>query len=401
MDFSKPVKIRNIHLLKTAILPFQFNNTSAQSEEHPETETSSQQYDHESSSRVTTEQEENSQVNNKKYKRVKTKSSPQETDSREMEREINKFGTNFIDVLFHYLDNMKQHGVLSVTFNISEGTISVVDSESTLILRSNQYADYFQKKKIKEICPSAINVGKDLHILLGLFLRLPQEPPMRDKIIFPKKEIYLGGSLELVTKVPIKVQQGDNFSVNFKYIAKKLAENIYQSVNGEVKEQINKEMSRRKELRFHVEVFKAYTRLQAFCALNLSRSKSETARSQAKSIVVKYFPQISLQNMSLMLQRAPRIYRLLLLSNEDWRLIDSFEELSACFFKSSMNSAANFEIWLNLVRTGQIADYKNGTSMCEEGKKFMKEVKLNIIKEYFDEVDEKNLKDFITDDDDE
>jgi hypothetical protein len=102
-----------------------------------------------------------------------------------------------------------------------------------------------------------------------------------------------------------------------------------------------------------------------------------------------------------MLQRAPRIYRLLLLSNEDWRLIDSFEELSACFFKSSMNSAANFEIWLNLVRTGQIADYKNGTSMCEEGKKFMKEVKLNIIKEYFDEVDEKNLKDFITDDDDE
>ncbi|RGB21591.1 hypothetical protein C1646_777670 [Rhizophagus diaphanus] len=196
-----------------------------------------------------------------------------------MEREINKFGTNFIDVLFHYLDNMKQHGVLSVTFNISEGTISVVDSESTLILRSNQYADYFQKKKIKEICPSAINVGKDLHILL------------------------VGGSLELVTKVPIKVQQGDNFSVNFKYIAKKLAENIYQSVNGEVKEQINKEMSRRKELRFHVEVFKAYTRLQAFCALNLSRN---------------------------------------------WRLIDSFEELSACFFKSSMNSAANFEIWLNL-----------------------------------------------------
>lgn len=36
MDFSKPVKIRNIHLPKTAILPFQFN-TSAQSGEHPET----------------------------------------------------------------------------------------------------------------------------------------------------------------------------------------------------------------------------------------------------------------------------------------------------------------------------------------------------------------------------
>lgn len=352
-------------------------------------------------------------------------------DSREMERVINKFGTNFIDSLFRYLDNMKQHGVLSVTFDIPKETISVVDSESTLILHSNQYADYFQKKKIKEICPSAIKVGMDLHILLDLFLKLPQEPPMRDKAIFPKKENYrkavldylkiisknnqefkffkgtrsvilnqVGGSLELVTKVPIKVQQGDNFSVNFKYIAKKLAENIYQSVNGEANEQINKEMSRRKELRFHVEMFKSYTRLQAFCALNLSRSRGETTRSQAKSIVVKYFPQISLQNMSLMLQRAPRIYRLLLLSNEDWRLIDSFEELSACFFKSSMNSAANFEIWLNLVRTGQMADYKKGPIMCEEGKKFMKEVKLNIIKAYFDGVDEKNLKDFIAADND-
>jgi hypothetical protein len=77
-----------------------------------------------------------------------------------MEREINKFGTNFIDVLFHYLDNMKQHGVLSVTFNISEGTISVVDSESTLILRSNQYADYFQKKKLKKFVPALLMLAK-------------------------------------------------------------------------------------------------------------------------------------------------------------------------------------------------------------------------------------------------
>ena len=153
-------------------------------------------------------------------------------------------------------------------------------------------------------------------------------------------------------------------------------------------------------MRFHVEMFKSYIQLQAFCALNLSQSRGETTRSRAKSIVIEHFPQISLPNMSLMLQRAPRIYRLLLLSNGDWRLIDSFEELTSSFFKSSMNSAANFEIWLNLVRTGQVADYKEGPTMCEEGKKFMKEVKLNIVKEHFNGVDD-NLKDFIVDDDDE
>jgi hypothetical protein len=102
--------------------------------------------------------------------------------------------------------------------------------------------------------------------------------------------------------------------------------------------------------------------------------------------------------MSLMLQRASRIYRLLLLSNGDWRLVDSFEELTSCFFKSSMKSGANFEIWLNLVKTGQMVNYKEGNSMCEDGKKILKEAKFDIIKAYFDGVNE-DLKDHILDDD--
>jgi hypothetical protein len=93
-----------------------------------------------------------------------------------------------------------------------------------------------------------------------------------------------------IIKVPIRVQRGDNFADNFRNIATKLAENIYVSVNGELKEQISKELSRRKELRFHVELFRSYTLLQAFCSLNLSRGKGEMAKSQAKTYVIKYFP---------------------------------------------------------------------------------------------------------------
>ncbi|PKY53258.1 hypothetical protein RhiirA4_471368 [Rhizophagus irregularis] len=65
---------------------------------------------------------------------------------------------------------------------------------------------------------------------------------------------------------------------------------------------------------------------------------------------------------------------------------------------NKMKVSANFEIWFNLVRIGQLADYKKGLTICKKRKKFMKEVKLDIVKAYFSGVDE-NLKDFIADDD--
>ncbi|CAB4429626.1 unnamed protein product [Rhizophagus irregularis] len=78
--------------------------------------------------------------------------------------------------------------------------------------------------------------------------------------------------------------------------------------------------------------------------------------------------------------------------------IPIFEEITSTFFKSKMKVSANFEIWFNLVRIGQLADYKKGLTICKKRKKFMKEVKLDIVKAYFSGVDE-NLKDFIADDD--
>ncbi|PKK76869.1 hypothetical protein RhiirC2_771993 [Rhizophagus irregularis] len=76
----------------------------------------------------------------------------------------------------------------------------------------------------------------------------------------------------------------------------------------------------------------------------------------------------------------------------------ALNKITSTFFKSKMKVGTNFEIWLNLVRTEQLADYKKGLTICEEGKKFMKEVKLNIVKAYFSGVNE-NLKDFIANDD--
>lgn len=366
---------------------------------------------------------------------------------------VNKYG-NLTDILIYSLARMKANGISRVTFNIDDETISIKDPNGELTISSKIYANhneidneideffahynntniegphfdaiYTQKKAFKEISSTAISVGKDLHILLSIFSRLPSNPPMRNKVIFSRKEIYRKALLEQLknkefksfkgtldvtsssnqinlntlesdTRVSIKIQEGANFKDNFKEVASKLAENIYESTNMEINEQINKELSRRRELRLHVKLFKAYVRLQAFCASNLVRGQSETIKSQAKAIVVKYFPQILLPNMNLMLQRAPRIYRLLMISNEDWRFLDSFEELSTSFFKSSMNSSANFEIWLNLVKTGKMASYEEGSIMREKGKMEMREAHLNIITSYFDEVNE-NLEDLISDD---
>ena len=178
----------------------------------------------------------------------------------------------------------------------------------------------------------------------------------------------------------IRVQEA---STEFQAIAKELSETIFFSVTGEEKEQGNKEMSRRRELRFHVEMFKSYLRLQAFCEINLTRKQRETTKSQAKSLISRFYPTISFQNMDLMLQRAPRIYRLLEIADYDWRLLDAFEELTPCFFKSKMKSANNFEIWISLVRTGRLINSEDGLNSQEKTRE-IKRIKIEIIKEYFD-----------------
>ena len=114
---------------------------------------------------------------------------------------------------------MREHGILNINFNVSKDTISIIDSEGTLILHPNKRsnpddivhydfssegsndglyfnASFLKKKTFKEISPSAINVGEDLHALLNLFEKLPQSPPVRDKAIFSRKENYRKALIE-------------------------------------------------------------------------------------------------------------------------------------------------------------------------------------------------------------
>ena len=117
----------------------------------------------------------------------------------QIERVIDKFGTGITDMLFHTLVNMKKHGkkhgLITVNFNIPDNK---VDSEGTLTLTLHEVTNsvacfnaiYTSPKKYKEICPSAINVAKDLHILINLLSKLPSNPPMRNKSVFTKKELY-------------------------------------------------------------------------------------------------------------------------------------------------------------------------------------------------------------------
>ncbi|GBC50143.2 hypothetical protein GLOIN_2v1849317 [Rhizophagus irregularis DAOM 181602=DAOM 197198] len=282
--------------------------------------------------------------------------------------------------------------------NLVNNNIRLMDSTGTLVIKPNHvnsdditinasfpHYDYNQAsdlsfeaniielKKFKELDMASIRLAEDLHKLLGYIGKLPNNPPIRDRSIFSKKEEYREALISHLEKINStqdfqlfrgtqqKTSSLTELSDEFKKIAKDLSEDIFLSVMGEANEQGNKEMARRKEL----------------------RKQSETTKSQAKILIAQFYPLISLPNLELMLQRAPRIYRLLEVANFDWRLLDSFEELSACFFKSGVKTAINFEIWINLVRTGKLISYDEELKTQERNRE-NKRIKIEIIKEYFD-----------------
>ncbi|CAB4401670.1 unnamed protein product [Rhizophagus irregularis] len=111
------------------------------------------------------------------------------------------------------------------------------------------------------------------------------------------------------------------------------------------------------------------------------------------------YPDIDFSDLDLILQISPRIYRLLQVSNGNWALLDIFEEITPTFFKSKMKIATNFDLWINLVRTRMLEDYKNGQSYHERGKQELRDLKIQIIKSYFNDVDEEKLNNIIKNDD--
>jgi hypothetical protein len=137
--------------------------------------------------------------------------------------------------------------------------------------------------------------------------------------------------------------------------------------------------------------------LQAFCSANLKRNKGETTRSQAKRKIMEEHPDIDLGDLDLILQISPRIYRLLEIANGNWSLLDVFEEITPTFFKSKMKVVANFDLWLNLVRTGTLESHK--ADFHNRAKQELKNLKVQIIKSYFNNIDEEKLNKFVNNDD--
>ncbi|GET53100.1 hypothetical protein GLOIN_2v1848653 [Rhizophagus irregularis DAOM 181602=DAOM 197198] len=312
------------------------------------------------------------QKNDKKRTKIDTSMRKRAKPDEKILLAINKIGGPTIDSLLYSLSKLKNTGVKSVTMNLVNNNIRFMDSTGTLVIKPNHvnsdditinasfpHYDYNQAsdlsfeaniielKKFKELDMASIRLAEDLHKLLGYIGKLPNNPPIRDRSIFSKKEEYREALISHLEKINStqdfqsfrgtqqKTSSLTELSDEFKKIAKDLSEDIFLSVMGEANEQGNKEMARRKEL----------------------RKQSETTKSQAKILIAQFYPLISLPNLELMLH--------------------------ACFFKSGVKMAINFEIWINLVRTGKLISYDEELKTQERNRE-NKRIKIEIIKEYFD-----------------
>ena len=105
------------------------------------------------------------------------------------------------------------------------------------------------------------------------------------------------------------------------------------------------------------------------CALK-PRKKHETIKSQAVRKVIKRSDgKLTGKSLTLIVQRAHRIERLLNLAEDDWRSLDVYEELTPYFFTSTINNCYNFEIFLELVKSNTTISSDDAEKRYEDWKK--------------------------------
>jgi hypothetical protein len=106
-----------------------------------------------------------------------------------------------------------------------------------------------------------------------------------------------------------------------------------------------------------------------YCALK-PRKKHETIKSQAvRKIIKRSNNKLTGKSLTLTIQRAHRIERLLDLAEGEWRFLDVYEELTPCFFTSTINSCYNFEIFLELVKSNTTISSDDAEKRYEDWKK--------------------------------
>ncbi|RGB31690.1 hypothetical protein C1646_763782, partial [Rhizophagus diaphanus] len=350
------------------------------------------------------------------------------------ERLINKLGSNIIDEWLNSLRKMKKMNISSVNLNSNNNTVLVTEEGDTLILhlysddekgqkpkyqtqyytRNEELYIYIQlsgegngngssnnkgsqnlkhqaqyrkgKKRLhkEELLP----IKENLRLFKGPPERLSERPPEG-----PPEKLGLVKENPEFKKFEVSSDNESNEKIHKKDEKKYFDDKV---VN------LNKDLH--KILQFIHKLLTCPPTRDIFSSNHIRVPFIVKDKNKIKNTLHKLVDNIfnfitgNLEDLDLMLQISLRIYRLLQIYNGNWVLLDVFEEIISIFFKSKMKVSANFEIWLNLIRTGQMADYKKGSTMYEEEKKFMKKAKLNIVKAYFNGVDE-NLKDFIADKD--
>jgi hypothetical protein len=154
-----------------------------------------------------------------------------------------------------------------------------------------------------------------------------------------------------------------------KEIIKNLSAYIWYSINSQVKDRVSQDVTHRHLLRFYITILQSIRKLEMYCALK-PRKKHETIKSQAvRKIIKRSNNKLTGKSLTLTIQRAHRIERLLDLAEGEWRFLDVYEELTPCFFTSTINSCYNFEIFLELVKSNTTISSDDAEKRYEDWKK--------------------------------
>ncbi|GET65956.1 hypothetical protein GLOIN_2v1848653 [Rhizophagus irregularis DAOM 181602=DAOM 197198] len=246
MDSLRSLKIPIIQLQKS-ILPYNFDSGEQPETEQPATDkqeplvliispmSGNEEQDHGQDDQVkvldtnTDDANEDfcsTQKNDKKRTKIDTSMRKRAKPDEKILLAINKIGGPTIDSLLYSLSKLKNTGVKSVTMNLVNNNIRFMDSTGTLVIKPNHvnsdditinasfpHYDYNQAsdlsfeaniielKKFKELDMASIRLAEDLHKLLGYIGKLPNNPPIRDRSIFSKKEEYREALISHLEKI--------------------------------------------------------------------------------------------------------------------------------------------------------------------------------------------------------
>jgi hypothetical protein len=203
----------------------------------------------------------------------------------------------------------------------------------------------------------------------------------------------INASVEAILNSPQSDNLNDYFAqpeeerpMKMKLAIKSLCAHIWYSISSFAKDSISKKVSRRRQLRFLVFILKSYHKLEMYCVLK-KRNKSVTIKSQVtKKILKKSNGGVSKKELTLMIQRAKRIERVLDVVNNDWKVLDAVESLSPSYFTSF--NCQSFEIWLELIRSGRIITFREAEENYQTYKRLVTKERISDMKKIFEEAGE-------------